>query len=76
MKRGDYMIHIYVEQAKNIKVPAEHTVDPIVQINFNGQRKFTTAQDDINNTGIAIWNEHLFFEPKNLETSDLENAKV
>lgn len=76
MKRGDYMVHIYVEQAKNIKVAAEQTVDPIVQINFNGERKFTTAQDEINNTGIAIWNEHLFFEPKNLETSELENAKV
>ena len=32
MKRGDYMIHIYIEQAKNLKVPAEETVDPIVQI--------------------------------------------
>lgn len=30
MKRGDYMIHVYVEQAKNLKVPPEHTVDPIV----------------------------------------------
>lgn len=76
MKRGDYMIHIYVEQAKNLKVEAEQTVDPIVQINCLNERRFTTAQDDINNTGIAIWNEHIFFEPKNLETSDLENAKV
>lgn len=76
MKRGDYLIHIYVEQAKDIKVAEEQTVDPIVEIKFNGDRKFTSAQDDINNTGIAIWNEHLFFEPKNLDTSDLENAKV
>jgi len=30
MKRGDYMIHVYVEQAKNLKVPPELTVDPIV----------------------------------------------
>lgn len=32
MKRGDYMIHVYIEQAKNLKVPPEETVDPIVQI--------------------------------------------
>jgi len=76
MKRGDYMIHVFVEQAKNLKVDAEETVDPIVQINCLGERKFTTAQDDINNTGIAYWNEHIFFEPKNLETEQLERAKV
>lgn len=43
MKRGDYMIHIYVEQAKNILVPAEHTRDPLVQINCLGERKYTSA---------------------------------
>lgn len=69
MKRGDYMIHVFVEQAKNLKVDAEETVDPIVQINCLGERKFTSAQDDINNTGIAYWNEHIFFEPKNQETN-------
>jgi hypothetical protein len=30
MKRGDYMIHIYIEQAKDLKVDAEDTVDPII----------------------------------------------
>ena len=43
MKRGDYMIHVYIEQAKNIKVDAEDTVDPIVQIHCLDARKFTTA---------------------------------
>jgi hypothetical protein len=43
MKRGDYMIHIYVEQAKNLKIEADDVVDPIVEIKCMGQRKFTTA---------------------------------
>jgi hypothetical protein len=43
MKRGDYMIHVFVEQAKNLKVDAEETVDPIVQISCLGERKFTSA---------------------------------
>jgi hypothetical protein len=43
-----------------------------VQINCLEERKFTTAQDNINNTGIAIWNEHIFFEPKNKEKEELE----
>lgn len=76
MKRGDYMIHVYVEQAKNLKVPPEDTVDPIVQVFCLDERKYTTAQDDINNTGVAIWNEHIFFEPKNKETPELEQGKI
>jgi len=30
MKRGDYQIHVYIEQAKEIKMEEAHTVDPIV----------------------------------------------
>ncbi len=70
------MIHVFVEQAKNIKVDAEDTVDPLVEIKCFDSKKFTIAQDDINNTGIAVWNEHIFFEPKNMETEDLERGKI
>jgi len=30
MKHGDYMVHIFVEKAKDIKVPENSTVDPII----------------------------------------------
>lgn len=43
MKRGDYMIHIYVEQAKNMDVEEGDTIDPIVEINCLNERKFTSA---------------------------------
>jgi hypothetical protein len=43
MKRGDYMIHVFIEQAKNIKIDAESTVDPLVEIKCLTERKFTTA---------------------------------
>ena len=65
------MIHVYIEQAKNLDVPEGEVVDPIVEVNCLNERKFTTALDDINNTGVAIWNEHIFFEPKNVEVERL-----
>ena len=76
MKRGDYMIHVMVEQAKNLKVPDGEVIDPIVEISCLGERKFSTALDDINNTGIAVWNEHIFFEPKNVEEQRLEKGTI
>ena len=71
MKRGDYMIHVMIEQAKNLDVPEGEVVDPIVEVNCLGERKFSKALDDINNVGLAIWNEHIFFEPKNVEVERL-----
>ena len=76
MKRGDYMIHVMIEQAKNLDVPEGEVVDPIVEVNCLGERKFTKALDDINNVGHAIWNEHLFFEPKNVEVERLQKGKI
>ena len=76
MKRGDYMIHVMVEQAKNLKMESDSTVDPIVEVKVLNDKKFTTAQKGINNVGIAVWNEHLFFEPKNQEVEDLERGTI
>jgi len=76
MKRGDYMIHVMVEQAKNLDVPEGDVIDPIVEIACLGERKFTKALDDINNVGVAVWNEHLFFEPKNVEVDRLQKGKI
>jgi hypothetical protein len=49
-----------------LKAPEGNTVDPIVEVQVLSEKKYTTAKDDIGATGIAVWNEHLFFEPKNL----------
>ena len=76
MKRGDYMIHVYVETAKNLDVPEGDVVDPIVEVVCLGERKFTKALDDINNTSEAVYNEHIFFEPKNCEVERLEKGKI
>jgi len=76
MKRGDYMIHVLVEQAKSLLVEPGETVDPIVEINCLGTKKYTSAQKGIDNTGVAMWNEHVFFEPKNKEAADMESGKL
>ena len=76
MKRGDYMIHVMIETAKNLDIPEGDVIDPIVEVTCLGESKFTKALDDINNTGLAIWNEHIFFEPKNVEVDRLEKGKI
>lgn len=41
-------------------------MDPMIEVSVLNQKKFTTAKDNISGLGLAIWNEHLFFEPKNV----------
>ena len=76
MKRGDYMIHLMIEQAKELKIKEGKTIDPIVEIKILGERKFTTALKGINNLTVANWSEHVFYEKKNVEEEQLAMAKV
>jgi hypothetical protein len=50
--------------ARQLKVAEGTVVDPIFEISVLNEKKFTTAKDDVGPTGVCIWNEHLFFEPK------------
>jgi hypothetical protein len=45
------------------------TVDPIIEISCMNEKKFTTAKDDIGAAGVVQWNEHIFFEPRNVVSS-------
>ena len=51
MKGGDYMIHVFVEKIKEINVPDGGTVDPMVVIEVLGQKKYSSAKDDIGGIG-------------------------
>ena len=42
------------------------TVDPIVEIQCMNEKKFATAKDDIGAAGVVAWQEHIFFEPRNV----------
>lgn len=58
---------MFIEQARQLKIPGEgNTVDPMIEISIMQEKKYTTAKDDIGATGVVSWNEHLFFEPKNV----------
>jgi len=47
MKRGDYMIHVFIEQARQLKCPEGNTTDPLVEVEVLNEKKYTTAKDDI-----------------------------
>lgn len=52
--------------ARKVKCPEGSTLDPMVEVAVLNEKKYTSAKDDITMSTILTWNEHLFYEPKNL----------
>lgn len=52
-------------------MPGDSTVDPMVEVQVLKEKKYTKAKEKMGATGLATWNEHLFFEPRNLVSINL-----
>ena len=76
MKHGDYMIHIFIEKVKEISVPENSTVDPIIFVDSMGLKTFSSSKEDIGGMGEIEWNEHLFIEPRGVDKKDAEKGKI
>jgi hypothetical protein len=77
LKKGDYQIHFFLEEGRSIMAKEEgDTVDPIVTITAFGKKKYTKKLDDVGGTAAVYWGEHFFFDAKNLEIEDVENARI
>jgi hypothetical protein len=67
MTRGDYLIHVFVEQGRQMKCPENRTVDPMIECSVLGEKKYSSIKKGITHaTTLISWNEHLFFEPRNV----------
>ena len=75
MRRGDYMIHAYIEQGKEFK-GSDDTANPMVEICCLGQKKYGSAKKNITQLSEVSWMEHIFMEPKNVEKQDAEDAQI
>jgi len=73
MKGGDYIIHIFIEKAKDIKCPEESTIDPMFQIECLNYNKYSSAKNNIGSTGTdVVWSEHIFIESSNVSKKEAE----
>jgi len=50
------------------------TVDPIIEVSCMNEKKYTTAKDDIGAAGTVQWNEHIFFEPRNVVSMNRKSS--
>ena len=76
MKRGDYMVHVFLEKGKEFKVPEDSTIDPMLEVHALGAKEYSQAKDDIGGISEVTWLEHIFLEPGNIEKKAAEEGKI
>ena len=55
-----------IELVRQIKCPEGETIDPMVEVAVRNEKKFTECKEGTTASTVCTWNEHLFYEPKNL----------
>ena len=75
MKKGDYTIHILIEEVKNlISIEENHLPSPIIKlICFNETKR--TSKLDIE-CSDHVFNEHIYFEKTDLTVEILDSSKI
>ena len=49
-KDGEYLLHVFIEVAKNIDLEGEDTTDPLIKVTFLGKYKETPAKSNVSRT--------------------------
>lgn len=74
MPGGDYLIHVHVQNGKNITLEGEQTVTAYVEAKCLSASQKTAPQEDITADSTVTFNEHLFLDLKKIEKEDAEDA--
>ena len=75
MKKGDYSVHILVEEVKSlIQISENHNPYPIVKLTvFNKSKRTEKTKIDCTN---YVYDEHFYFDKTNLTVEQLDSSKI
>lgn len=85
MKRGDYMIHVYLQKGKNFKTGSsadksceKKAINALVQVSLGQQSSYSKCLQNLplNKNDADYWGEHFFFEPKKLSSEEIQSQQI
>ena len=65
MASGDYLIHIYIEEAKQLDIDTDRRAEVLVGVNVTGFEipvSFSTTKENVHRDSVLDWNEHIFIQ--------------
>ena len=75
MKKGDYSVHVLIEELKNLSsIKENHLPKPIVKVTCFNQTKRTSKPPQ--DCDAYTFNEHIYFDETDLSTDTLDSSKI
>ena len=65
MASGDYLIHIYIEEAKQLDIDDSNRAEVLCGVSMTGfdlPTTFSTSKEDVTRDSELNWSEHLFIQ--------------
>ena len=76
-KKGDYSVHIYIEESKGLlPTTDDRSFNPVISVKCFDKSKCTRKLKDITTGATTIWGEHLYFSKLSCTVNELESSKI
>ena len=80
MDKGDYVIHIFIQNGKNFVLNStdeKQEFDALIQVNLGETKQYSkTVSCPVKSENSRYWGEHFFFEPKNVGSDEIGSQSV
>ena len=75
-KKGDYSVHLYIEETKGLLPLDKDISDPTIRIKCFGKSKCSRKLSNITPGATSLWNEHIYFSKLGCSVSQIEDEKI
>jgi hypothetical protein len=76
LKKGDYGVHIFLEEIRGISVKGEDNIDVIVRIDTLGSHKYSRVYPEIGPGAIVYLGEHFFFNKADMTIDEVQTSNI
>ena len=84
MKKGDYMIHVYLQKGKTFRTHCsdncgeKKAINALVQVSLGEKSSYSKCLQNLplNKNEADYWGEHFFFEPKNVSSDEIQSQQI
>lgn len=76
MKKGDYTVHVFLEEMRGISVKGEDEVNAIVMIKTLRKHAYSRVYPHLGPGAIVYLGEHFFFSKSNMTIEEVETSNL
>ena len=76
LKKGDYTVHVFLEEIRGISVKGEDNIDVIVRINTLGSHRYSRVYPELGPGAIVYLGEHFFLNKADMTIDEIQTSNI